>query len=114
MTEHTEHRVVCIWPDGSFVSSLTPDFHAELQKMVELLGPPEKTEFRAHGEGWVEGGDHIDEDDNEDDKGWLQCNQCGHGHWVTRVEVEVGDYAERGGCPHCGIGITTIDWSLAT
>ena len=46
------------------------------------------------------------------DKGWLQCNQCGHGHWIHRTEVEIGDYEERGGCPHCGIGITTIDWSI--
>lgn len=42
--------------------------------------------------------------------GWLQCNQCGHGHSVTRAEVDAGDYKERGACPHCEAGVTTIDW----
>jgi|14BtaG_2_1085337.scaffolds.fasta_scaffold00764_21 hypothetical protein len=55
MTEkYTEHRIFCEWDAGAYISSLTPYFHAELQKLVESYGPPDKVEFRAHGEGWAE------------------------------------------------------------
>lgn len=43
--------------------------------------------------------------------GWLQCTQCGHGHEVTKEEVEVGDYIDQGSCDSCGIGPVKIDWT---
>ncbi len=48
-----EHRVFVEWDSGAFISSLMPDFGAELSKLVEEFGPPDTVEFRAHGEGWT-------------------------------------------------------------
>ncbi len=58
MTEK-QHRIFVEWHDpdrpnwGGFVSSLSPDFQAELVEFVERLGPPTRVEFRADGEGWA-------------------------------------------------------------
>ena len=48
--------------------------------------------------------------ESENQQGWFQCTQCGHGHWVQRWEVEIGDYVERTACPECGIGIMKVEW----
>jgi len=56
------HRIFVEWSDpqdpdkGAYVSSLNPDFQAELVALVERYGPPTLVEFRAHGEGWEPGG----------------------------------------------------------
>lgn len=47
------HRVFVEWPDGCYISSLAPDFGAELVRMVEEYGRPSLVEFRADDEGWV-------------------------------------------------------------
>jgi hypothetical protein len=52
----------------------------------------------------------VSENENENQQGWFQCTQCGHGHWVQRWEVEIGDYVERTACPECGIGIMKVEW----
>ena len=48
-----EHRIFCEWNGGAFISSLAPNFQADFVELVESYGPPDKVEFRAHGEGWV-------------------------------------------------------------
>ena len=47
---------------------------------------------------------------SDSNQGWFQCSQCGHGHIVYKWQFEVGDYRDRQGCPHCGIGIMLVDW----
>jgi hypothetical protein len=55
----SEDRIFVEWHDpdkpnwGGYVSSLSPEFQAQLVEMVAKWGPPTKVEFRAHGEGWV-------------------------------------------------------------
>ena len=44
-----EHRIFCEWTAGVFISSLAPNFQADLVELVESYGPPDKVEFRPHG-----------------------------------------------------------------
>jgi hypothetical protein len=46
------HRVFCEWSDGSWVSSLDPDFQASVVEFTENHGPPVRVEFRSDNEGW--------------------------------------------------------------
>ena len=49
-----EDRIFVGWPGGYFMTSLVPNFQAELQSMVADLGAPTVVEFRAADEGWLE------------------------------------------------------------
>ena len=49
----TEHRIFVEWADGSYLSSLSSDFGAELQRFVARSGAPTLVEYRADGEGWI-------------------------------------------------------------
>ena len=43
------------------------DFQRQLAEMVTELGPPDIVEFRAANEGFIEGGDYLDEPDSATD-----------------------------------------------
>ena len=51
--QHREDRVWCGWDAGWYISSLDPDFRRVFPAMVLEYGPPDRVEFRAHGEGWT-------------------------------------------------------------
>ena len=55
-TTRPEHRIFVEWGDGTYVSSLDPDFQRVVSVTVDRLGPPALVEFRGDGEGWMRHG----------------------------------------------------------
>ena len=83
-----QDRIFAEWEGGAFISSLCDDFQVEFVALVAEFGPPSLVEYRAHGEGWVKGGDHLAKGDDES-----ECVTCKQ-YYLTELGVE-------GRCPVC-------------
>lgn len=87
----TEHRIFMEWDAGAYISTLAPDFHAELQALVAQYGPPDRVEYRADGEGWTTA--PADDGDADDGARFGVCWDNGpatgeFGSYATEEEAE--------------------------
>ena len=63
-----EDRIYIGWDGGFFLTtSGSKDFQRQLAEMVKDLGRPNIVEFRAGDEGFIEGGDDLEDPDSATD-----------------------------------------------
>ena len=63
-----EDRIYIAWAGGFFLTTTgSKDFQRQLAEMVKDLGRPDIVEFRAGDEGFVTGGDDLEDPDSATD-----------------------------------------------
>ena len=63
-----EDRIYIGWNSGYFLTSVgSGDFQSQLAEMVKDLGRPDVVEYRSADEGFIPGGDDLDDPDSATD-----------------------------------------------